>query len=169
MIGTRHIQTVAMIVHRADQILLVEQQGPDDPGAYWALPGGVVESGELPPEATLRELNEETGLFGGQIYGVVYLVFGVDRNTCGTASTIVFEADQVEGSIDVNDPDGVVVSAQFVDMHTARLRLRDIPWKMMREPVVNYLSGDSEPGTAWFYSHRSFKDVQLVAVIPAHH
>jgi ADP-ribose pyrophosphatase YjhB (NUDIX family) len=45
-------------MRREDAVVLVHQ-GP--PGAeFWALPGGVVDDGELVPEALVREVREET-------------------------------------------------------------------------------------------------------------
>jgi len=58
----RHIQVGAALIRRGPHILLVQQQGPNDPAPTWALPGGVVEAGELPTEAMIREVAEETGL-----------------------------------------------------------------------------------------------------------
>ena len=56
-------EVVAALIRRDDgAILLVRQQGPDDPEPAWALPGGVVEAGERLDEAFTREVREETGL-----------------------------------------------------------------------------------------------------------
>jgi len=53
---------VGGLLRRAGEVLLVRQAGPDGPGTAWALPGGRVDSGELAPEAVVREVAEETGL-----------------------------------------------------------------------------------------------------------
>jgi len=162
--NAQHTQVASVIVRRAGQILLVEQQGPNDPTPYWALPGGVVEHGELAPEAAIRELVEESGLHGGQLRGIAYSVFGVDRETGDSFSVIVFTVEEVEGLINVDDPDGVVKNAQFVDEDAAMRRLQALPYPMMREPLVDYLSGVEEPSAAWFYSHQQFAEVSRVSV-----
>ena len=55
------LQISTAIVRRGTDVLMVLQRGPDDREPYWALPGGVVETGELANEALVREVREETG------------------------------------------------------------------------------------------------------------
>jgi len=55
-------QVAAALIRRGDEVLLVRQQGPNDPASSWALPSGVVEAGELLTEALVREVREEAGL-----------------------------------------------------------------------------------------------------------
>lgn len=50
------------IIRRGDNILMISQQGPDDPKPGWSVPSGRVEPGELLHEALQREVLEETGL-----------------------------------------------------------------------------------------------------------
>lgn len=49
----------AMILENPDGKLLVVKAGYKD---YWTMPGGVIDEGESPKEAALREASEEVGL-----------------------------------------------------------------------------------------------------------
>jgi non-canonical purine NTP pyrophosphatase (RdgB/HAM1 family) len=50
--------TVAVFVIHEEKLLLLKQ----DRSSFWLLPGGHIEDNELPHEAAIRELKEETGL-----------------------------------------------------------------------------------------------------------
>lgn len=54
---------VACVIMRGGKVLLLRrgETAPRDPGV-WALPGGVVNDGETPDDAVVREVQEETGL-----------------------------------------------------------------------------------------------------------
>lgn len=52
------ISTNAIIVNQFNQVLLVQRND----SRTWAAPGGMMEAGELPPDAIAREVREETGL-----------------------------------------------------------------------------------------------------------
>ncbi len=73
--ATAHL-IVSALLRREVRVLLVREQGPDDPEACWMLPGGRVEAGESLLEALGRELREETGL---ELAGDPTLVSVVDR------------------------------------------------------------------------------------------
>lgn len=55
------IPSVAAVILRDDQILLVKRRNPPSAGR-WSIPGGVQEVGERTQEAVRREVWEETGL-----------------------------------------------------------------------------------------------------------
>jgi len=68
-------QAVAIIITNGRHEVLLQLRD-DNPrisfSNHWTLPGGVVDSGEDPEEAALRELYEETGLLVSLSYWKVY-------------------------------------------------------------------------------------------------
>ena len=51
-----------VIIRRGDEVLLVRQHPSFWPNAFWSLPGGSADAGELLHETLAREIVEETGL-----------------------------------------------------------------------------------------------------------
>ncbi len=154
---------VAALIRRDDgAILLVRQQGPDDPAPRWALPGGVVEAGELLSEALTREVREETGLDVTAIGPLLYIAQfhnpsghlrgdWSDRPAGYSAAAFIFAASVRAGEIAVADPDAFVSAAHFAPLAEAIALLEAHPLRVMREPVVAYLRGEAAPGAVWLY------------------
>ncbi len=85
---TVHRQVVAGLIRRDDEVLLVRQQGPNDPCPIWSLPGGKVEAGEFLPDALRREIREETGLTLAHPGALIYVTQWLSRaGEMWTAST----------------------------------------------------------------------------------
>ncbi len=65
------VATVDAVVVRDRCVLLIKRKA-DPYAGYWALPGGYMEHDETAEQASLRELQEETGLVGlrGELIGV---------------------------------------------------------------------------------------------------
>jgi 8-oxo-dGTP diphosphatase len=59
----------------------------------WQIPGGIVEAGEQPTDAAVRETIEETGVTPGEL-----LLTGVYTNTAQGVVAFVFAARAVSGS-----------------------------------------------------------------------
>jgi 8-oxo-dGTP diphosphatase len=157
---------VAGVLRQGNQVLLVRQRGRGDPSDAWALPGGVVEDGELLAEALAREIREETGLEALAVGPLAYVV-QLD-NAAGEFQPLVFifEVVEWEGVIRTADPDGLILEASFLPLPEAIDRLRALPWPSMREPVVAYLSGEAGPGSVWLYRRPAAGDEELIAYPP---
>jgi 8-oxo-dGTP diphosphatase len=56
-----HVALAACFSNRGE-ILIARRPDQGEFGGFWELPGGKIESGELPQAAALRELAEETGI-----------------------------------------------------------------------------------------------------------
>lgn len=151
-----HRIVVAALLRQNGDILLVKQQGPEDPAPSWALPGGVVESDEPLGDALRREISQETGLKIVELGPVVYAAQSKEYETGHRTTSFIFEANLWQGEIAPADPDNLILEACFLPVETAIEALSALPWQVMREPIVAYLQGRSEPGELWLYrSHQN--------------
>jgi 8-oxo-dGTP diphosphatase len=55
---------VGVILDERQQILIARRPDDKHQGGLWEFPGGKIETGETTPQALVRELAEELGLFG---------------------------------------------------------------------------------------------------------
>lgn len=169
-------QVAAGLIRRGDEVLLVRQQGPREPRSSWALPGGVVEPGELLGEALVREVREETGLAVAGIGPLLYLTHhvnpGVGLSFEGApagpgfiATAAIFAVTRWDGELLPADPDGLILDIAFFPMAEALARLGELPYRVMREPIVAYLRGEASPGTVWCYRRAPDGEDELMARI----
>lgn len=153
----------AAVIWRGDEILLVEQQGPGDSQSAWALPGGRAEAGELFHEALIREVKEETGLDVNELGDLLYLVQTENPNkqqimeNVGPgdgylATAVIFEVSDWEGVLQSADPDNFILDVRFWPVPKAITLLEQtLHFRIMREPLLAFLRGETAPGAAWFY------------------
>ena len=141
---------VSALIRRDGRILLVREIGPDDAEPSWMLPGGRVEEGESMLQALRRELREETGLelSGEPLLAFVVHLFVADDSYI--AMTFRCEAD---GVLAPSDPDGYVLSAEWVEEDEALRRLAAVPWYDVA-PLRRHLSGEAGPGAAYVVGRR---------------
>jgi ADP-ribose pyrophosphatase YjhB (NUDIX family) len=154
------------LIRRGQDILLVQQQGDDHPVPTWALPGGVVEVGELPTEAMIREVGEETGLEVLDPGRLLYLKSGVDVSGESVSTTFVFEIDQFCGELRPASADDPVLDARWLPVDEAIAKLMELPWPMMREPIIAHLRGEAAPGSYWLYRYEADGQATLIERVP---
>ncbi len=170
-------QVVAAVIRREEEVLLVRQQGPNDPAPSWSIPSGVVENGELLTEALRREVREETGLRILTVRHLAYVVQLDNRNPqqlhegLGPGpgyqlTAFVFEVGDWAGELGAADPDGIVLEPRFLPIPDAVRKLKGLSVRVMREPIMAYLSGEAEAGTMWFYRRESDGGDILVESLP---
>jgi 8-oxo-dGTP diphosphatase len=162
------------ILRRGDSVVLV-RQGAAGEEQFWALPGGVVDEGELVPEALAREVQEETGLevslpaplaFARQVDNrrPVQLVGG--QSGVGYVVTVwVFEVAEWSGELHAQDPDGFVKEARLVPVGDAVEWLRRTHWL---EIAADYLEGTVARGSVHFERWHEDGRIEVVRELPSY-
>lgn len=164
-----HIKTyiiTAALIRRGDAILLVRQQGPDDPCPYWALPGGLVEPGELITDALVREVREETGLDVQQVGCLLYATHTIDSEHNAQSLAYVLDVPSWQGELHPDDPDGHILEAAFVPQAEAITRLEQLPWQAMSAPIITYLRGAHPAGAMWLYKETGSQQEMISVLTP---
>jgi len=121
------------VARQRGELLLVQQRYPGDPHAYWGLPGGQVEPGEELLVGLGRELLEETGLTLVRPPTIAFVIQVLRQTEEGHQQWLACHfACEVEGLLGPQDPDGLVLSAHWVEEQTA---LRT--WERTPNTMVN--------------------------------
>jgi 8-oxo-dGTP diphosphatase len=127
----------ALIVND-DGVLLVRNRRRN--GSHdWTPPGGVIDEGETVLAGLTREVEEETGLRVIQWAGPVYEVRCEAPDLGWRLRVEAHLALAYEGELHVDDPDGIVVDARFVEVAACSSHLDGgHPW--VCEPLVEWLA-----------------------------
>lgn len=146
----RHVDVAVGLIRQGDQVLLVQQQGPDDPHPYWTVPGGMVEPGEWLHQALIREMAEETGLAVLGIGRLLYVTQTQRLDQPLSWHAHVFEVTAWRGELDC-ETDPEVLDVRFFSLSAALAELERHPARVMSEPMCAYLRGEAAPGAVWMY------------------
>lgn len=128
------------VIRDAGRVLMVHNHrrgGRTD----WSTPGGVVDEGESILEGLSREVEEETGLMVQGWTGPLYTVSAEAVDMKWTLRVEVHLADSYTGELSINDPDGIVREARWVEEEAMdELLAGQQVW--LREPLMGYLKDD---------------------------
>ncbi len=167
------LHAAAGILRRGDEIVLVREAGPGEEPS-WALPGGMIEEGELVTEGLAREVLEETGLIIERVDRLAFVtqvdVRQRDRHPAPFANgyhlTVwTFEIGSWSGEPAVDDPDGFVTEVAVVPLAEASLRLESGP-KSESGLVGPYVRGEIEPGSLHMLRRHEDGALEALASVP---
>lgn len=141
----------ALIRNENGELLLVRQEAPSDPHPSWALPGGRCEGDESILNGITREAREEAGIecrdFGATLFTTH--VYHTEQAMHEIAFTIrVTQWSKVQA---IEDPDDLVDRADFLSDREAIRRLEDNPFRVIREPILDYLNDRIARGAMYHY------------------
>lgn len=117
----------------------------------WSTPGGVIDRGESVLEGLTREVVEETGLTVPAWNGPAYTVVADAPDMEWTLTVEVHVATAYSGRLQIDDPDGIVVDAQWVP-RAELTALLDGHQAWLREPLLEHLGGDVGWGHEFRYT-----------------
>lgn len=150
----------------SDEGLLLVRNRRRNGSHDWSPPGGVIDEGESIVGGLTREVQEETGLRVTSWAGPVYEVTCHAPDMGWRLRVEAHLALEVEGDLHVDDPDGIVVEAAYVDPGGCADHLAACP-RWVRDPLAAWLEQRWDAGEARpFGFHVAGTDLASLRVTP---
>lgn len=96
--GSQAAVVIVAVLQPSDRVVLIRQFRPPADGVVLEFPAGLIDAGETPQAAALRELREETGYVGraGQVSDFAFSSPGMSGETVAFVEVAVEEAANVQ-------------------------------------------------------------------------
>jgi 8-oxo-dGTP pyrophosphatase MutT (NUDIX family) len=114
----------------------------------------------------VREVAEETGLEVLDPGRLLYVKSAVDESGESVSTTFVFDVVQFCGDLRPAATDDPVLDARWLPVDEAIAKLVELPWPMMREPIIAHLRGEAAPGSYWLYRYQADGQGTLIDRVP---
>lgn len=148
--GLRHWQVATGVIYDTNDSVLLVQNKRRNAETDWSTPGGVVDPGEDAVQGLTREVSEETGLEVRSWTNPLYSIEVVAPGYGFFLRVDAFRSLDHRGDLRIDDPDGIVVAAEFFATEAAVERLGDAP-RWVAEPLSEYLEDPFEEHRVFAY------------------
>lgn len=131
-----------LIFNNKNQILLAKHVPEFGAGYYWYIPGGTANKNEKVLDALKREIKEETN---------------IDINI-NKIDELAYTAEHINHKREWHSD---IVELKWFDIKQAIDVIKNVPFRVMREPLVNYLKM-KKPKKYWVYVEYSDGKIELL-------
>lgn len=135
--------TVSAIVEKDGKFLMIEERSSGK--VVVNQPGGHIEAGETPEQATEREALEESGC-SIQVNGLLGVYLWIHPQTRQNFLRIAYTADLLETHVQ-QELDAGVCAVHWYTINDIQRRIKDLRTPMVLRSVEDFLAGRRQPET----------------------
>lgn len=159
----KYIISSGLIFNNKNQILLAKHKPEFGASYYWYIPGGTANKNEKAPDALKREIEEETNIDINinEIDEPVYTAEHINYKKGWHSDIYVYKIKHLNGKIKINEPNSDIVELKWFDIKQAIDVIKNVPFRVMQEPLVNYLK-TKKSKKYWVYVEYSDGKIKLL-------
>jgi 8-oxo-dGTP diphosphatase len=153
--------SAGLIFNDKNQILLVKHIPEFGSDYYWCLPGGTADKNEGILDALIREIKEETNIDICDTDKPIYTVKHTNHKRKWDSDIYTYRIKNWSGDLEINDPDNDIVELKWFDIKQAIDAINNLPFRVMKEPLLNYLK-EKKPKERWVYIEDESGGIELL-------